>query len=72
MRQLFSVVRISLLLVFAWILVVVLVLGFYGQEEVLAAFRRERDTLTRNLQTMGKREETKEQAGTICGIFCGA
>ena len=60
MRQLFPLGKISLLLVLAWILVFLLVLSFYGQEDVLAAFKRERDTLTRNLQTMGKGEETEE------------
>ena len=62
MRQLFPVGKISLLLVLAWILVFFIVLSFYGQEEVLASFKRERNTLTRNLRTMGKGEETESVA----------
>ena len=73
MRQLFSVGKILLLLVLAWLLVLVfvggpLIRGSDGQEEVLAkrlvesqgevaALRRERDALARNLRTMGKGEQ---------------
>ena len=73
MRQLFSVGKILLLLVLAWLLVLVfvggpLIRGSDGQEEILAkrlvesqgevaALRRERDALARNLRTMGKGEQ---------------
>ena len=76
MRQLFSVGKILLLLVLAWLLVLVfvggpLIRGSDGQEEVLAkrlvesqgevaALRRERDALARNLRTMGKGEQAEE------------
>ena len=75
MRQLFSVGKILLLLVLAWLLVLVfvggpLIRGSDGQEEVLAkrlvesqgevaALRRERDALARNLRTMGKGEQAE-------------
>ena len=76
MRQLFSVGKILLLLGLAWLLVLVfvggpLIKGSDGQEEILAkrlvesqgevaALRRERDALARNLRTIGKGEQAEE------------
>merc|ERR1719234_2720904 len=77
MRQLYSVGKILLLLVLAWLLVLVfvggpLIRGSDGQQEEIlakrlvesqgevAALRRERDALARNLRTMGKGEQAEE------------
>ena len=74
MRQLYSVGKILLLLVLAWLLVLVfvggpLIRGSDGQQEEIlakrlvesqgevAALKRERDALARNLRTMGKGEQ---------------